>query len=64
MVVSQANLMGKPIVSKDQDKPWLSLGCCKRCYFAKGKRCTCKCKGAFHGLGKLNETKMQEDDEK
>jgi len=28
------------------------INCCQRCYFAKNNRCTCKCEGAHHGIGK------------
>jgi len=41
----QTNLEG------DNVKPWAGV-CCKACYHAKGKRCGCKCKGKYHGLGR------------
>ncbi len=39
----QANLKGEIVAS-------YKAYCCKACFHAKGKRCGCKCKGAFHGL--------------
>ena len=34
-----------------EQEPWKGI-CCKRCYYAKGTRCTCKCKGKHHGEGR------------
>lgn len=31
-------------------EPWKGI-CCKACWNAHGKRCTCKCGGANHGKG-------------
>lgn len=31
-------------------KPWKGI-CCKACWFAKGNRCRCRCKGANHQHG-------------
>jgi hypothetical protein len=31
-------------------KPWKGV-CCKACWFAKGNRCRCRCKGANHQHG-------------
>jgi len=50
-MIFQTNLQGNPITPADTTKPWKSLGCTENCYTAKEKRCTCRCGGAFHGLG-------------
>jgi hypothetical protein len=42
--------------SKLQDLPKLVRGLCvTRCYYAKNKRCKCKCKGNLHGKGNLKK---------
>jgi hypothetical protein len=50
---TQANLDGKGIKSPDSAKPWKGI-CCKACWFARGKRCTCRCHKAFHGFSHSN----------
>jgi len=50
-MIFQTNLNGETLTPADPAKPWKSLGCTENCYTAKEKRCTCKCGGAFHGLG-------------
>jgi hypothetical protein len=37
--------------------------CCESCYTAKEKTCVCKCHGAYHGLGRLNERSQQGKEE-
>lgn len=44
----QTDLEGNHLGS--QDPPWKGI-CCEQCWNAKGKRCTCSCGGAFHGIG-------------
>lgn len=53
MTVAQALLNGKPGISQDPEKPWKGI-CCEACWNAKGKRCRCRCGGAFHGIGRAN----------
>lgn len=43
-MIQQVTLKGEPSES------WEGV-CCKACYFAKLDKCTCKCKGKFHGKG-------------
>jgi len=38
--------------SPEKVKPWGSW-CFKPCWFATEGRCRCKCKGKFHGAGKI-----------
>jgi len=39
-------------MSSKRSLPKLARGLCvTRCYYAKNKRCKCKCKGKLHGLG-------------
>jgi len=41
--------------------------CCKACYYAKNKPCTCRCGGKYHGKGKtrivVQEIERQEEKE-
>jgi len=43
--------------AKDDSTPWRGT-CSKRCYFAKRKKCVCKCHGQHHqkGLGKIPQS--------
>jgi len=43
--------------AKDDSTPWKGT-CSKRCYFAKRKKCSCKCHGQHHqkGLAKIPES--------
>jgi hypothetical protein len=34
--------------------------CDERCYDAEGERCSCRCGGAYHGLGRLNQRERKE----
>ena len=36
--------------------------CCESCYTAQDEVCTCRCHGAFHGLGNLNKKKEEESE--
>jgi len=41
---------GKKGKASLEPKPWKGI-CTKRCWFARGDRCKCKCKGQNHGKG-------------
>jgi hypothetical protein len=34
--------------------------CDEKCYDAEGERCQCRCGGAYHGLGRLNNRERKE----
>lgn len=51
----QTDLEGNHLGSQDQ--PWKGV-CCSQCWNAEGERCTCKCGGAFHGIGHRNQAPM------
>lgn len=36
---------------EQKEEPWSQAGCCRACWFARGERCSCRCKGRHHGLG-------------
>jgi len=49
----QKDLFGEKLnlpTKKDLDKL-----CSENCYYALEEKCTCKCGGAYHGLGRLNK---------
>lgn len=49
----QKNLFGKTLeLPTEKDLPKI---CCESCYNALEEKCTCKCGGAYHGLGRLNK---------
>lgn len=54
----QKSLNGKTQIH-DPEKPWKGV-CCKACWNAAAKWCSCKCGGAYHGHGH-NGHRDQED---
>jgi len=49
---NQTNIFGEKLpIPTEED---LKEICCESCYTAKEEECTCKCHGAYHGLGNLN----------
>ena len=42
-------------------KPWKQLGCCKACYFAKGRKCQCSCGGRYHGMGLIKNPSSEDE---
>ena len=51
---------------KNMPRPWIALGCCKRCWFAKRDKCSCRCKKQNHGKGnpkKLADMENKENEE-
>jgi len=46
---------------KFEAKPWIVSGCCKRCWFAKGKKCRCRCGGRNHQKGRMNQPQSEEE---
>lgn len=51
-MIRQTDLFGEPLdpkIGKKNGKE--DYDCCEACYMAKNKKCTCRCGGAFHGLG-------------
>jgi len=38
--------------------------CCESCYNAEEETCVCKCHGAYHGLGRLNQLQVQKQRQK
>jgi len=49
-------LNAKVTVGKDEKTKTSWRGkCCKACHNALSKRCQCRCKGRFHGSGRVNE---------
>lgn len=44
-----------------EEEPWKDI-CCKRCWFAMGKRCTCQCGGKYHGRGLLTKEHLEKDE--
>jgi len=38
---------------EEKSEPWKGI-CCKTCWYAKGKRCKCRCGGKYHGMGNPN----------
>lgn len=38
------------------------LGCCEACFMAKGKQCSCRCGGRYHGLGRKAFSGSPRDD--
>lgn len=51
----QKNLFGKALKTPaPASKKEINKVCCEPCYTAKNRKCTCKCHGAYHGLGKVN----------
>jgi len=63
----QSNLFGEqlPMNKNNPDLPPEHI-CTETCYDALGDKCTCRCGGAYHGLGNLNkrEEKAQVGGEK
>jgi hypothetical protein len=50
----QSTVFGEKLpMSEDPLKP--PEGCCSSCYLANEKVCRCTCRGAYHGLGRLNK---------
>lgn len=50
---------------KDEAKPWKDI-CDKRCWFAKGNSCKCKCGKMNHGRGvvkRLLNVESEKDEE-
>lgn len=37
--------------STDVKKPWADI-CCEACWTAHGEKCTCRCGGLYHGIGR------------
>ena len=48
-MVKQLDLNGNPM---DDIERVIEEFCCKACYYAKNKPCTCRCGGKYHGKGK------------
>ncbi|MCJ7635215.1 hypothetical protein MUP77_22850 [Candidatus Bathyarchaeota archaeon] len=46
--------------SKDDSTPWKGT-CSKRCYFAKRKKCRCKCHGQHHQRGLAKEPGSEDE---
>jgi hypothetical protein len=40
---------------------WKMAGCCRACWFAKGKRCKCRCNGRHHGSGLIKKPTTLEE---
>jgi hypothetical protein len=57
----QSNLFGQPLPMnpKNQSLP-PDHACDERCFDAEGERCSCKCGGAYHGLGRINSRERKE----
>jgi hypothetical protein len=56
----QNNLFGEqlPMNEETPDLPPEHI-CTETCYTATEEKCTCRCGGAYHGLGNLNKHKEQ-----
>lgn len=48
-MAKQLDLDGNPM---DLTERLIEEFCCKACYYAKKKPCTCRCGGKYHGVGK------------
>lgn len=44
-------------------KPWIEIGCCESCYYAREVKCVCRCGGAFHGKGSMTKLDQFLDEE-
>jgi len=33
--------------------------CCRSCYYATGKKCSCSCNGKYHGKGLITQTTIK-----
>lgn len=53
MTWKQSSLTGQKLELPTQKD--LNTVCCESCYNALEETCTCKCHGAYHGLGRLNK---------
>ena len=40
-----------PIIIDKQVEDKQIIRCCERCYFAREKKCKCRCGGLYHGKG-------------
>jgi len=56
-VWNQINIFGEKLEVPSDEK--LKEVCCEACYTATEPECTCKCHGAYHGLGNLNNQRKQ-----
>jgi hypothetical protein len=59
MVWNQTTIFGEKLDLPTKEE--LEVLCCESCYTAKEKTCTCKCRGAYHGLGRLNSREEKEE---
>ncbi len=50
-MLNQTDLLGDNL-ELPSTKEEINKVCCEACYTAKEKKCTCKCNGAYHGLGR------------
>lgn len=58
-MLNQKTLFGETL-ENPQSKEELKAVCCEACYTAaQGSKCTCKCNGAFHALGKRHNKNGQ-----
>lgn len=48
--------------AKDDSTPYKGV-CSKRCYYAKGKRCKCKCHGQYHQKGLVTQGRPKSEEE-
>jgi hypothetical protein len=58
----QKNLLGDKLELKPGKNPLEGL-CTESCYMAEEEKCTCRCHGAYHGLGRLNKRRHNGDEE-
>lgn len=50
----QSNLFGDKLPLPKGPKELREV-CCESCFNATEEKCDCRCKGAYHGLGRLNK---------
>lgn len=60
----QTTIFGEklPLNESDPERPPEGV-CVESCYMAKEEKCSCRCNGAYHGLGKLNKRTKKSLDE-
>ena len=52
----QSTIFGEKLPMNELDPERPPEGACtERCYDAEEEKCTCRCGGAYHGLGRLNK---------